>query len=137
MVKYYAIYPILFIVPPNFTFAFLSSAGYGAAQNDATVFFSNSDRVKPVKGMNSRSSCKAMKNASKQAAGFCPWCNSFAVQNKCLTSQRFKCGRLLWGGRSTGSGVGVRRACSSLAAACAQPLLWVSSLSCQTDIKQH
>lgn len=88
MAKYYAIYPILFIVPPNFMFAFLS-AGYGAAPNDAKVFSSDSDTVKPVKSMNSGSLCKAMKNTNEQAAGFCPWCNSFANQNKCLTLQHF------------------------------------------------
>lgn len=70
MVKYDAIYPILFVVPPTFMFAFLS-AGYGAAQNYAKVSSLDSDTVKPVKSMSSGSLCKTMKNTDKQAAVFC------------------------------------------------------------------
>lgn len=92
MAKYYAIYPILFIVPPTFMFPFLS-AGYGAAQNDAKVSSSDSDTVKPVKSMSSGSLWKTMKYADKQAAVFCLWCNSFANENKFLALQHF-----VWGG---------------------------------------
>lgn len=43
--------------------------------------------------MSSGSLCKTMKNAGKQAAVFCLWCNSFANENKFLALQHF-----VWGG---------------------------------------
>lgn len=134
MAKYYAIYPILSIVLPNSVFAYLS-AGYGSAQNDAKVLSSDSDTVKPVKPTHSRSLCKAMKNANKQAAGFCLWCDSFANQNKCLTSQHFKCGKAApWavGRECPGPAVAWPGCCLHSAAA-----RRFSSLACQRDIKQH
>lgn len=72
---------------------------------------------------------KAMKSTNKQAAGFCPWCNTFANQNKCFTLQHFKCEQDTMRRALMGSGLGACRACSLCLAATLLCFIFIFGLS--------